>query len=281
MSKAFRSLERSFGAGNFVCVGLDSDFDKIPSSVKEKARRKAGRGVFVYSAILRFNCNIVDATVDIVAAYKLNSAFYEAQGHFGIRALRDTIGYIKRASKDIFVILDAKRGDTENTNESYAKFAFDYLGADAITVSPYMGLAALGPFFERKDKGVFVLCKTSNPGSSEFQNQGSLYQAVAMACRAKWDENENCGLVVGATYPEEMSQIRKIVGDAPFLVPGIGAQGGDLELVIKNGMTSNGAGLIINASRSVIFASPDVGFEMAARESVVRLNREIQYIQRQ
>ncbi len=232
----------------FLCVGLDkSDFE--------------------------FNQKIVDQTYDLVCAFKPNAAFYEAEGTTGLEALKKTMSYIQQNHPDIPVILDAKRGDIDNTNEAYAKAIFDNLGADAVTVSPYLGKESLEPFLKRADKGIFVLVKTSNPGAAEFQDRVTegkpLYQVVAAHVANEWNTNGNLAVVVGATYPEELKKVRAIVGDMPILVPGIGSQGGDLENTIKNGLNSKKQGLIISSSRSIIFA-PD------PREAAYTLHSQIQ-----
>lgn len=206
----------------------------------------------------KFNKKIIDQTYDLVCAYKPNSAFYEAHGAKGIEELKKTFNYIQKNYPNIPTVLDAKRGDIGNTNEGYVKFAFDYLNADAITLHPYLGKEALNPFLEHKEKGCFILCKTSNPGSGEFQNFGEnnnpLYLKVAKNVYENWNYNKNCCLVVGATYPRELAKIRKIVGNMIILVPGIGAQGGDLGKTLKAGLTKQKSGLIINSSRGIIFA---------------------------
>lgn len=218
-------LKAKWDEGKFVCVGLDQgEFD--------------------------FDRKIIDATFDLVCAYKPNAAFYsEAE-------LQKTVSYLKSTHPDIPIILDAKRGDVENTNKVYVRAIFDELGVDAVTVSPYLGGAALQPFFDRIDKGIIILIRTSNPGAGEFQDLQvdgkSLYQVVAEHV-VEWNKNGNLAAVVGATYPEELLKIRKIIGDMPILIPGIGKQGGDLENTVKNGLNKNKQGLIISSSRGIIF----------------------------
>src|SRR3989338_440422 len=224
-------LQARWDEGKFVCVGLDSELGKIPKSVRMNDD--------VRTTIYGFNASIVSQTKDLVCAYKINIAFYEAHGVEGIEALRGTIVDIHSKAPYVPVILDAKRADIGNTNAGYVQMAFDYLGVDAITVHPYLGQEALQPFLDRADKGIFVLCRTSNPGAGEFQDlkihtdrvigEVPLYQYVASRVANWWNKNNNCGLVVGATYPDELRQVRRIVGDMPILIPGIGAQGGDLE----------------------------------------------------
>ena len=290
------TLEAQWARDNFVCVGLDSEFGKIP----ESARRvdKEG-GVSVADTIVAFNRAIVEATQDLVCAYKPNAAFYEAYGAEGIDALRRTVSDIHTVAPDVPVILDAKRADIGNTNAGYVEAAFDFLGVDAITVHPYLGAEALQPFLARAEKGIIVLCRTSNPGAGEFQdlpirftdsediyvwrNTGRrmpgkelpLYQYVAHIVANKWNKNGNCGIVVGATYPDELREVRGIVGDMPILIPGIGAQGGDVEKTVTAGKDSRGQGMIINSARGIIFASKGADFREAARGETVKLRNLI------
>lgn len=243
---------------SLVCVGLDSDVTKLPTGYDQ----------------LSFNKAIIDATYDLVFAYKPNTAFYEAEGVQGIEALKATCDYIREKDPEALILLDAKRADIGNTNYGYVKFAYDFLGADAITLHPYLGREALLPFLERSDKGAIVLCRTSNPGSGEFQDD--LFEQVAGAVAREWNENDNCLLVVGATYPEEIAKVRETVGDNMwFLVPGIGAQGGDLEATLSGGLTSRGDGIIINSSRGIIFASSGPDFARITREKTQALRNEI------
>lgn len=258
-----KKLRNKWKEGKFVCVGLDSEYEKIPPHIKGKDK------------IFEFNKAIIDSTHDLVLAYKPNSAFYEALGTVGIEQLKKTFDYLTKKYADIPIILDVKRADIGNTNEGYVKFAFEYLKADAITVHPYLGEDALGPFLNRKDKGIIVLCKTSNEGSSEFQNYKDLYLKVAENVATKWNKNGNCALVVGATYPEELKKVRKEIADMPILIPGIGAQGGDLKNTIKNGLNSKKEGVIISSSRGIIYASSGEDFAQKAREEVEKLNDEI------
>lgn len=302
-----KMLEAQWEKGNFVCVGLDSEFDKIPKSAR---RGSEDRAVSLTNTIASFNKAIVRATKDLVCAYKLNAAFYEMCGDEGIAALNSTIRDIYVIAPDVPIIFDAKRGDIGNTNAGYAQAAFEYFGADAITVHPYLGQEALKPFLERKDKGIIVLCRTSNWGASEFQdlytftmnpgaipslvshlgaitstatdadylqtvlckNSMRLYERVASNVASyTWNKNGNCALVVGATYPEELEAVRRIVGDMPILIPGIGAQGGDVEKTVKAGKDSRGKGMIINSSRGIIFASNGPDFAKAARRETMKL----------
>jgi len=196
-----------------------------------------------------FNKKIIDQTADLVCAYKPNSAFYEAQGISGIESLKKTCDYIN--SLAIPIILDAKRADIDSTNQGYIKFAFDYLGADSLTLHPYLGRQALQPFLDLADKFFFILCRTSNPGAGEFQDYHQLFEKVAENVSKNWNSNNNCGLVTGATYPEELKKIRKIVGSMPLLIPGIGAQGADLEKTVKAALDGD---FLINSSRGIIFS---------------------------
>ncbi len=230
---------------------------------------------------MRFNREIIDATADLVCAYKPNAAFYEAQGDAGYRALIRTVRYIHERYPDIPVILDAKRGDIGSTNLGYAQSAFDVIGVDALTVHPYLGKEALAPLLARREKGIIVLAKTSNPGSGEFQDvrvgpaQEPLYQLVARRVAQHWNEYGNCALVVGATYPSELRQVRALVADLPILVPGIGTQGGEVAATVAAGRDSRGWGMIINSARGIIFASRERDFAEAARAATLRLRDEI------
>ncbi|MDO8639360.1 MAG: orotidine-5'-phosphate decarboxylase, partial [bacterium] len=255
---------------SFVCVGLDSDYSVISQFYKEKSVEKT---------IFLFNKKIVDSTFDLVCAYKPNSAFYEAYGVEGLNALSQTIDYIKKTYPEIPIILDAKRADIGNTNNGYVKFAFDTLNADAVTLHPYLGKEALEPFLARKDKGIIILVRTSNPGAGEFQdlliNKQPLYQIVAKNIAKNWNLHKNCGVVVGATYPKELKIIRKIVGDMPILIPGIGAQGGDIKQTVCAGKNSKVYGIIINSSRFIILASKNKDFAKVARQKTIELKDQI------
>lgn len=271
MSRSFRELlEARWEEGKFLCVGLDSDLEKIPESVRKENTR---------ATIVAFNRAIVEATKDVVCAYKPNPAFYEARGDEGWAALRETIMYIHEIASDVPVILDAKRGDIAHTNEQYVESAFDHLQADAITVQPYLGSEPLKPFFDRADKGIIVLCHTSNPGAAEIQElmvkNVPLYQYIARRATEDWNTNGNCCVMVGATYPEQLSEVRRIVGDMPILLAGIGPQNGELEKSAKEGRDSRGKGLIVNASRSVIFASSGADFAEVARKKATELHGQL------
>jgi orotidine-5'-phosphate decarboxylase len=249
---------------SLLCVGLDPDHHKLPASTGQFA----------------FNRAIIDATADLVCAYKPNAAFYEALGAPGVEALKQTCDYIQKHHPHIPIILDAKRGDIGHTNAGYAEYIFDYLGADAVTVHPYLGAESLEAFLQRKDKGIIVLCRTSNPGAGEFQdlkvNGSSIYRRVARQVATTWNSRGNCSLVVGATYPRELQEIRELVGPhMPLLVPGVGAQGGETSAIIQAGLGSRQRGLIISTSRSVIFAGSGPDFADAARAAAMALKEEI------
>ena len=272
MSRNFRELlEKKWEEGKFVCIGLDTDLEKIPEVIRQEDTR---------TTMVAFNRAIVDATKGVACAYKLNPAFYEARGDEGWNAMRETIAYILEIAPEAPVILDAKRADIAHTNERYVDSAFTYFRADAVTVSPYLGGEPLAPFFRNKDKGVIVLCHTSNPGAGEIQELDvggePLYAVIARLAAQKWNGNGNCCAMVGATYPEELANVRKIVGDMPILIAGIGAQNGDLAKTIRVGLDSRKKGLIVNASRSVIFASRGADFAEAAKEKAEELHSAIQ-----
>lgn len=266
-------VKQRWQANTLVCVGLDPVYERLPASVRQ--------GVSPEDAFFTFNRAIIDATHDLVCAYKPNSAFYEALADGGMQALIKTVAYIKQTYPHIPIILDAKRADIGSTNSGYVQAAFDAIGANAITVHPYLGKEALAPFLARKDKGILVLVKTSNPGSDEFQNlpvgnkQEPLYQVIARHVAEDWNTHGNCALVVGATYPSELKQVRAIVGDMPILIPGIGAQGGDLAATVVAGKDSRGHGMIISSSREIIYASNDENFAQAAREATMSLRDKI------
>lgn len=261
-------------SNSLLCVGLDPDFTKLPIHIQK------GK-----NPLFEFNKAIIDATADVVSVYKPNSAFYEALGVEGIEQLKMTADYLHETHPTIPIILDAKRADIGNTNNGYVSFIFDNLGMDAVTLHPYLGREALEPFLIRADKGVIILCRTSNPGAGDFQDllvEGKpLYQNVAQQVASGWNQNNNCLLVVGATYPEEMKIIRNIVGpEMPFLVPGIGAQGGDVEAVMRAGMDKNSQGLIMSSSREILYSSNSEDFANAAREKAIATRDEINKFRR-
>jgi orotidine-5'-phosphate decarboxylase len=250
-----------------LCVGLDIDKEKIPRFLLEKQ-----------DPCFEFNKNIIDATKDLVCAYKLNIAFYEALAENAFNTLKKTIDFIPDY---IPIILDGKRNDIGNTARKYAESIFDIFKADATTVNPYLGLDSIKPFLEYKDKCIFILCRTSNPSATELQDlkvdgKKPLYQVVAEKV-VGWNKlYNNCGLVAGATYPDELKILRGIVGDdMPILIPGIGKQGGDIESTVKNGTNNNGELAIITSSRSIIYAGKDENFAEKARKKAISFKEEI------
>lgn len=238
-------------SNSLLCVGLDSDIGKLPGRFNQLKHPQ-----------FEFNKWVIEQTHDLVCAYKPNIAFYEARGAEGLAELKMTMSHLQEKHPEVVTICDAKRADIGNTNEGYVTAIFDKLGFDAVTLHPYLGREALQPFLDKKDKGCIILCRTSNSGAGEFQDlmvdldseSAPLWQVVAQRVRDEWNTNNNCLLVVGATYPKELEIVRKLVGDMTLLVPGIGAQGGDLKAVTKAGLNSKGAGIIINSSRGIIFA---------------------------
>jgi orotidine-5'-phosphate decarboxylase len=255
-------------SGGLLCVGLDPDPAKLPRDLGE-----AGGG----PPLLAFNRRIVDATADLAAAYKPQIAFYSALG--AEDELLASIRYIRERAPAALVILDAKRNDIGNTAEAYAREAFDRYDADAVTVNPYMGEDSVRPFLARPDRGAVLLCRTSNPGAKDFQDlliDGlPLYRRVAERAAGHWNEHRNLMLVVGATYPREMAELRLAHPDLPFLVPGIGAQGGDLEATLAAGLDARGAGLLINSSRNIIYAGGGASgaIRAAAADLKMAINR--------
>jgi orotidine-5'-phosphate decarboxylase len=252
---------RAEAIDSLLCVGLDAEFAKIPA--------KFHSAEFPQFA---FNKWIIDQTAEYAAAIKPNMAFYEARGPQGLTELRMTMDYLQTHHPDIVKICDAKRADIGNTNHGYVTSIFDQLGFDAITLHPYLGAEALAPFLDRADKACIILCRTSNPGAGEFQDLDtggkSLWQAVAEKVSSSWNINANCMLVVGATYPEEMQKIRTIAPHMTFLVPGIGAQGGDVHAVVAAGLDANGRGLMISSSRSVIFNDDPASTARTLRDEI-------------
>ncbi len=251
---------------SLVCVGLDPDPDLMP-----------------VPDVLAFNKAIVDATRDLVCAYKPNLAHYEALGLPGLEALHQTVAYIRRAAPDVIVIGDGKHGDIPSTSARYAKALFDVTGFDATTVVAYAGGESLDPFFAYESKGIFVWCRSSNPGAREFQDlevsagSGTLPLFEWIAERAvRWNTRGNVGLVVGSTYPEELGVVRSRCPGLPILVPGVGAQGGDLDGAVKHGMDSDGFNLLISSSRGITYASRDKSdFAEAARRAASDLRDRI------
>ena len=266
-------MEDQWSRGHFVCVGLDSAFDRIPDAAH---RYRNGVEVSVIQTIVAFNQAIVEATYDLVCAYKLNPAFYEPYGAGGIDALRRSIEHIHMLAPDVPVIFDGKRGDIGESNVRYAYTAFRFLRADAVTVHPYLGVGSLHPFLDYVEKGIIVLCRTSNPASGEFQdmfvNGEPLYCCVARRVASSWNRHGNCAVAVGGTFPHALRSVRRIVGDMPILIPGAGAQGGIVGEIVQAGKDSRGRGVVINSSRGVIFASGGADFAGAARCEAEKLH---------
>src|SRR5580704_14381096 len=257
------------GNDSLVCVGLDPELEKFPAEL-------AG----VASPIFQFNRAIIDATADLVCAYKPQFAHYAA--YEAEDQLERTIDYIHRTYPGIPVILDSKRGDVGNTAERYAIEAFERYHADAVTVSPYLGGDSMEPFLKYEDKGVIILCRTSNPGAGDLQDLQvggrRLFHVVADLAARRWNTRGNCALVVGATYPRELAEVREIVGNMPFLVPGVGAQGGDVAQAVQNGQNTQGTGLLVSSSRAILYGGPGAGgadFAAAARAAALTLRDQI------
>ncbi len=251
---------------SLLCVGLDPDIAKFPAELHGKS-----------DAIFTFCKAIIDATAGLACAFKPQIAYFAALA--AEDQLQSICDYLRESYPHIPIVLDAKRGDIGATAEQYAREAFERYGADAVTVNPYMGFDSVAPYMEWKDRGAIVLCRTSNPGGSDLQFMNvdgvPLYQHVARMVADKWNRNGQCGLVVGATFPQELAAVRNIVGDMPLLVPGIGAQGGDIQATVQAGRTANGGGMMINSSRAILYAK-QVGTEdyAQAAERVARETRD-------
>lgn len=263
-------LAEHWSAGRFVCVGLDPQIEKIPEHLKQ------GRPS---DTIIAFNRAIIESTCDLVAAYKPNVAFYERFGVDGYNALRETVLTIRSLNPGVPVILDAKRADIGNTNAGYVDSIFKDLAADGTTVNPYLGFEALSPFSELADKIHFVLCRTSNPGAGEFQDlrvdDQPLYMHVARHVAESWNANQNFGLVVGATSPAELTEIRTAVPTLPLLIPGVGAQGGDVAAVAASVRSAGTPNVLVNSSRGILFADTGTGFADAARRAAMDLSNAL------
>jgi orotidine-5'-phosphate decarboxylase len=247
---------------SLLCVGLDPDVARLPAAFQNQP-----------DGIYQFCVAILDATADLACSFKPQIAYFAALGAEG--QLERICAYARERYPHIPLILDAKRGDIGATAKQYAREAFDRYGADAVTVNPYMGFDSVEPYMEWSDRGVIVLCRTSNAGGSDLQflkTEGKpLYQHVAKLVADKWNVNGQCALVVGATFPEELAQVRAIVGDMPLLVPGIGAQGGDIEATVKSGRTQARTGMMINSSRAILYATPQGSEDFAAAARRVAL----------
>ncbi|MGH8091502.1 MAG: orotidine-5'-phosphate decarboxylase [Rudaea sp.] len=268
MTKLHDCRERN---ASLVCVGLDPEPAKFPTHLHGRP-----------DAVFAFCRAIVDATADLVCCFKPQFAHFASLR--AEDALERLVAHIHATHPGVPVILDAKRGDIGSTAQHYASEAFDRYGADAVTANPYLGRDSVQPFLDRADKGVIVLCRTSNPGARDLQDLivpdkigggKPLYQHVAQLVARDWNANGNCALVVGATYPDELREVRAIVGDMPILVPGIGAQGGDVQAVLRNGKNAQGAGLIISSSRAILYAGSGEEFAQAARGAARKLRDEI------
>ena len=264
MDNLFFSAARTHQAAknSLLCIGLDPDFERLPAIVKQDK-----------NPIFRFNKEIIKATKDIACCYKPQIAHYSAIG--AEKDLELTINFIK--SLDIPVLLDAKRGDVGSTADMYAKELFERYGADAITVNPYLGLDSMKPYLSYSDKGIFILCRTSNPGSAELQNlrldgDKLLYEHVAESAATTWNYNQNVALVVGATKTAELKRIREIVGDTTLLLPGVGSQGADVGEMMA---AAAGGGMLVSSSRAIIFASAEADFADAARKVAIATRDEI------
>lgn len=240
---------------SMLCVGLDPDLKRVPEALRGEPQ-----------PLFAFNKAIIDATAPFACAFKPQFAHYAAENR--LDELKATLDYLREAYPSKITILDAKRGDIGNTAQRYAAEAFAIYAADAVTVNPYMGGDTIEPFSADASRGVFILCRTSNPGSGEFQSllvEGQpLFEIVARRAAEDWNQNANLGLVAGATYPEELGRIRALAPTLPLLVPGIGAQGGDLQAVLKNGRDASGFGMLINSSRGILYASEGPDFATAA-----------------
>ena len=254
---------------SFLCIGLDTDIDKIPAHLMDST-----------DPVFEFNKEIIDATHDLAVAYKPNIAFYESRGAAGWESLEKTIKYLKQLDKEIFTIADAKRGDIGNTSGQYAKAFLENLDFDAITVAPYMGEDSVMPFLSFKDKWVILLALTSNAGSRDFQNLVSDHQPLfkhVLSVSQKWASDENMMYVVGATRAEMLREVRAIVPGHFLLVPGVGAQGGSLQKVAEYGMNKD-CGLLVNSSRGIIFASSGKDFAEVARTKAFELQQQMEQL---
>jgi len=256
---------------SLVCVGLDPEPARLPAHLRNSP-----------DALFEFCRDIIDATADLICCFKPQVAHFAAHG--AEDTLERVVAHILEHHREVPVILDAKRGDIGSTALHYATEAFDRYGADAVTVNPYLGRDSVQPFLDRADRGVIVLCRTSNPGARDLQDLAvtdpdggtrPLYQHVAALVASEWNANGNCALVVGATYPQQLAEVRNLVGDMPLLVPGVGAQGGDVAAVVQNGANSEDAGLIISSSRAILYAGSGTDFADAARDAARTLRDEI------
>jgi orotidine-5'-phosphate decarboxylase len=256
-------------SGSLVCVGLDPEPAKFPSRFADDA-----------DAVFAFCRDIADATAAYACAFKPQIAHFAALG--AEDALQRLIAHIHTTHPGIPVILDAKRGDIGSTAQHYAREAFDRYAADAVTANPYLGRDSVQPFLDRPDRGVIILCRTSNPGAGDLQDLivdgRPLYQHVAEKVAREWNGQGNCALVVGATWPEQLREVRAIVGDMPILVPGIGAQGGDVDAVVRNAANADGTGLLVSSSRAILYASSGEDYADAAANAARELRDAIRRV---
>jgi len=263
---------------SFLCVGLDTDVNKMPQSLIDEMKEKYGEDEWLFPAIWEFNARIIDATAPYCVAYKPNLAFYEAYGIDGMMAFEGTIEYLKESYPNHFIIADAKRGDIGNTSKMYAKTFFEGYDVDSLTVAPYMGEDSVTPFLGYDGKWVILLALTSNKGSHDFQltedAQGERLFEKVLKQSQQWGNKDNMMYVVGATQGQMFEDIRKIVPDHFLLVPGVGAQGGSLQEVCKYGMTKD-CGLLVNSSRGIIYASNGEDFAEVAGEKAKELQQEM------
>ena len=263
---------------SFLCVGLDTDVNKMPASLIEEMKEKYGEEEWLFPAIWEFNARIIDATAPYCVAYKPNLAFYEAYGIDGMMAFEGTIEYLKENYPNHFIIADAKRGDIGNTSKMYAKTFFEGYDVDSLTVAPYMGEDSVTPFLGYDGKWVILLALTSNKGSHDFQliedAQGERLFEKVLKQSQQWGNEDNMMYVVGATQGQMFEDIRKIVPNHFLLVPGVGAQGGSLQEVCKYGMTKD-CGLLVNSSRGIIYASNGEDFAEVAGEKAKELQQEM------
>ena len=259
---AVKKLEARMQAANsLLCVGLDPELEKLPERFRGEAH-----------PLFSFCRDVMDATAEFACAFKPNTAFFEAHGARGWDELAMVFAHLREQCPEHFSICDAKRGDIGSTNRGYVKAVFEDLRADAITLHPYLGSEALAPFLEREDRASIILCRTSNPGAGELQDAAiegrPLWMHVAERVSTEWNSRGNCMLVVGATWPAEMRQLRRIAPDMTFLVPGIGAQGGEIKATMRAGMRSDGKGLILSSSRAILYADRPVEAARAARDEI-------------
>jgi orotidine-5'-phosphate decarboxylase len=276
LSSFIQTLQNRWSSVNSaLCVGLDPDPSKLPLHLKGRS-----------DAIFEFCKHIVDATADLACAFKPQIAYFAALG--AEDQLQAIIDYIHRLYPHVPVVLDAKRGDIGATAQQYAREAFERFKADALTVNPYMGFDSIEPYLEYADKGIFVLCRTSNAGGTDLQGltvpsdsdpRGQcLFEHVARLCAGPWNKNGQLGLVVGATFPSELSKVRQLVGDMPLLIPGIGAQGGDIVATVEHGQSSKGQGMLINSSRAILYASSGEDYQDKARQVALETRDAIRQV---